>query len=68
MKGTKRKYVTLSTETVQPAEQCGQSPFSKDLRSSIKNLEELADHLKDRAKGVSRLLDINDGEKNNCCD
>jgi len=57
MEGKKRKYVTLSTEAVQPEEQCGQSPFSKDLRSSVKNLEELADHLKERAMGVGALLD-----------
>ena len=57
MEGKKRKYVTLSTEAVQPEDQCGQSPFSKDLRSSVKNLEELADHLKERAMGVSALLD-----------
>ncbi len=57
MEGQKRKYVTLSTEAVQPEEQCGQSPFSKDLRRSVKNLEELADHLKERAMGVAALLD-----------
>ena len=57
MEGQKRKYVTLSTEAVQPEEQCGQSPFSKDLRRSVKNLEELADRLKERAMGVAALLD-----------
>ena len=63
MSSKKRKYVTLSTEAVQPEEQCGQSPFSKDLRSSVKNLEELADHLMERAKGVNHLLDKTFGDK-----
>ncbi|MCC2113190.1 MAG: hypothetical protein KDJ16_14240 [Hyphomicrobiales bacterium] len=61
--GGKKKYVTLSTDAVQPEEQCGQSPFSKDLREAALNMEELADHLKERARGVSRLVEKTFGNK-----